>query len=67
LHERNPRITELARSAPVRTALLGSSDVFKTQAERRAELHRMRTIATLLPVLMAAIYLSLRHALADWA
>ena len=31
-------MTELDRSAPVRTAPLESSDVFKTQAERRAEL-----------------------------
>ena len=34
LHERNPTMKELARSAPVRTAPLGSSDLFKTQAER---------------------------------
>jgi hypothetical protein len=60
-------MTELDRSAPVRTAPLESSDVFKTQAERRAELRRMRTIATLLLVLMAAIYLALRRrAPADW-
>jgi uncharacterized membrane-anchored protein YjiN (DUF445 family) len=59
-------MTGLARSAAGRTAPLGSSDVFRTQAERRAELRRMRTIATLLLVLMAAIYLALRRAPADW-
>ena len=48
-------MTELARSAAAEPAPLGYSDVFKTQAERRAELRRMRTIATMLLVLMAAI------------
>src|SRR3984957_12457098 len=60
-------MTELARSAAVEAAPLGSSDVFKTPAERRAELRRMRTIATVLLVLMAAIYLALRRAPPDWA
>jgi uncharacterized membrane-anchored protein YjiN (DUF445 family) len=45
---------------------LGYSDVFKTQAERRAELRWMRTIATMLLVLMAAIYLAMRRAPATW-
>ena len=44
----------------------GPSDVFKTQAERRAELRRMRTIATMLLVLMAAIFLATRRAPASW-
>ena len=59
-------MTELTRFAVADLAPLGSSDVFKTQAERRAELRRMRTIATLLLVLMAAIYLAMRRAPADW-
>jgi uncharacterized membrane-anchored protein YjiN (DUF445 family) len=59
-------MTELARFAPAVPAPLGSSDAFKTQAERRAELRRMRTIATMLLVLMAAIYLAMRRAPASW-
>src|SRR6202020_2786337 len=59
-------MTELTRFAVAELAPLGSSDVFRTQAERRAELRRMRTIATLLLVLMAAIYLAMRRAPADW-
>src|ERR1700722_13958312 len=59
-------MTELTRFAVAELAHLGSSDVFKTQAERCAELRRMRTIATLLLVLMAAIYLTMRRAPADW-
>ncbi|HWY82466.1 MAG TPA: hypothetical protein VNY10_11140 [Roseiarcus sp.] len=59
-------MTELTRFAVAELAPLGSSDVFKTQAERRAELRRMRTIATLLLLLMAAIYLAMRRAPADW-
>jgi uncharacterized membrane-anchored protein YjiN (DUF445 family) len=57
---------ELARFAAAEPASLGSSDAFKTQIERRAELRRMRTIATMLLVLMAAIYLALRRAPANW-
>src|SRR5580692_1705383 len=60
-------MTQLAPSTARRTGPLGSSDVFKTQAERQAELRRMRTIATLLLVLMAAIYLAVRRAPANWA
>src|SRR6202167_4166119 len=62
-------MTQLARSTAGRTGPLASSDVFKTQAERRAELRRMRTIATLLLVLMAAIYLAVRRGPANraWA
>jgi uncharacterized membrane-anchored protein YjiN (DUF445 family) len=59
-------MTELTRFAVAELVPLGSSDVFKTQAERRAELRRLRTIATLLLVLMAAIYLAMRRAPADW-
>src|ERR1700684_108314 len=59
-------MTELARSTAGRTAPLGSSDAFKTQAERRAELRRMRTIATLLLVLMAATYPAGRRAPPTW-
>jgi uncharacterized membrane-anchored protein YjiN (DUF445 family) len=59
-------MTELTRFAVAELAPLGSSDVFKTQSGRRAELRRMRTIATLLLVLMAAIYLAMRRAPADW-
>ena len=55
-------MTELARSAAAEPAPLGYSDAFKTQAERRAELRRMRTIATMLLVLMAVIYLAMRRA-----
>jgi hypothetical protein len=43
---------ELARPAAVEPAPLGYADVFKTQA---AELRRMRSIATMLLVVMAAI------------
>jgi uncharacterized membrane-anchored protein YjiN (DUF445 family) len=60
-------MTELARSAAAEPAPLGYSDVFKTQAERRAELRRMRAIATMLLVLMAAIYLAMRRAPPNWA
>jgi uncharacterized membrane-anchored protein YjiN (DUF445 family) len=60
-------MTELARSAAAEQAPPGNSDVFKTQAERRAELRRMRAIATMLLVLMAAIYLAVRRAPPNWA
>jgi uncharacterized membrane-anchored protein YjiN (DUF445 family) len=60
-------MTELARPAAAETAPLGNPDVFKTQAERRAELRRMRTIATMLLVLMTAIYLAMRRAPSTWA
>ena len=63
----NLTMTELARSTAGKTTPLGSSEIFKTQAERRAELRRMRTIATLLLVLMAVIFLALRRAPPDWA
>ena len=58
--------TDLVRSAAVEAAPPGYADLVKTQAERRAELRRMRTIATLLLVLMAAIYLLMRVAPAGW-
>jgi uncharacterized membrane-anchored protein YjiN (DUF445 family) len=60
-------MTELTRSPAGKTTPLGSSDVFRTQAERRAELRRMRTIATLLLALMAVIFLAMRRAPPDWA
>ena len=59
-------MTELARTVAADAARRGPSDVFKTQAERRAELRRMRTIATMLLVLMAAIFLATRRAPASW-
>src|SRR5580700_4038065 len=59
-------MTDLARSAAAEGAPLRSLDVFKTQAERRAELRWMRTIATMLLVLMSAIYLAVRRAPASW-
>ena len=59
-------MTELARTVAADAARRGPSDVFKTQAERRAELRRMRAIATMLLVLMAAIFLATRRAPASW-
>lgn len=58
-------MTELAPSAaePVRP---GYSNLIKTQAQQRAELRRMRTIATIMLVLMAAIYLLMRRAPPSW-
>jgi uncharacterized membrane-anchored protein YjiN (DUF445 family) len=58
-------MTDLARPA-ADPASAGYSDLVKTQAERRAELRRMRTIATMLLVLMAAIYLLMRRAPPGW-
>jgi len=60
-------MTELARPAAPKAAPLGYSDVLKTQAQQRGELRRMRTIATMLLVLMSAIYLGMRHAPSSWA
>jgi uncharacterized membrane-anchored protein YjiN (DUF445 family) len=60
-------MTELARCVAGKTTPLGSSDGFTSQAERRAELRRMRTIATLLLVLMAVIFVALRRAPPNWA
>jgi uncharacterized membrane-anchored protein YjiN (DUF445 family) len=60
-------MTELARPAAAEAAPLVYSDLIKTQAEQRAELRRMRTIATMLLVLMAAIYLLMRRAPPSWA
>jgi uncharacterized membrane-anchored protein YjiN (DUF445 family) len=60
-------MTEPARYAAGKTTPLGPSDVFVTQTQRRAELRRMRTIATLLLVLMAVIFLAQRHAPSNWA
>jgi uncharacterized membrane-anchored protein YjiN (DUF445 family) len=66
LHERDLTMTELARTVAADAPRRGPSDVFKTQAERRAELRRMRMIATMLLVLMAAIFLATRRAPASW-
>ncbi|HEY3621101.1 MAG TPA: DUF445 domain-containing protein [Roseiarcus sp.] len=60
-------MTEFAQLAAAEPTPLGYSDAFKTQAERRAELRRMRTIATMLLVLMTAIYLAMRRAPSTWA
>ena len=51
-------MTELSRPAAPEAAPLGYSEILKTQAEQRAELRRMRTIATMLLVLMSAIFLA---------
>jgi uncharacterized membrane-anchored protein YjiN (DUF445 family) len=59
-------MNELARPAAAETAPLGYSEILKTQAERRAELRRMRTIATMLLVLMSAIFVATRFAPASW-
>ena len=59
-------MTELARSPVAEAAPVRYSDAFKSEAQRRAELRRMRTIATTLLVLMAAIYLAMRRAPAGW-
>ncbi len=59
-------MTELARSPAAKPAPLRYSDLFKSEAERRAELRRIRMIATMLLVLMAAIYLAMRRAPATW-
>ncbi len=59
-------MTELARpSAPEPAPFV--PDALKTQAERRADLRRMRAIATMLLLFMAAIYLATRWAPASWA
>ena len=54
---------DLARPEP---APLLHSDALKTQAEQRADLRRMRAIATMLLVLMSAVYLATRQAPASW-
>lgn len=59
-------MTEFARFAAAKSALPGPSDTLRTQADRRTELRRMRTIATLLLVMMVAIYIAMRRAPADW-
>jgi uncharacterized membrane-anchored protein YjiN (DUF445 family) len=59
-------MTKLARPAAPKTAPPGHDDALKTQAERRAELRRMRTIATMLLVLMSVIFLAMRRAPPSW-
>jgi uncharacterized membrane-anchored protein YjiN (DUF445 family) len=53
--------------APAKAAPPGFSGPFRSEAERMRDLRRMRTFATLLLVLMAAIYLAMRRAPAHWA
>jgi uncharacterized membrane-anchored protein YjiN (DUF445 family) len=60
-------MTELVPSAADGAAPLGYSEAFKSEVQRRAELRRMRTIATMLLVLMAAIYVAMRRAPTTWA
>jgi len=57
-------MTELARPSFYEATPLGFSSVLKTEDQRRVELRRRRTIATSLLVLMSAIYLATRFALA---
>ena len=59
-------MTELARGAAAEAAPAGYSNVFKTEATHRAELRRMRTIATTLLGAMAVIYLATRRAPPNW-
>src|SRR5271157_3572015 len=59
-------MTELSPSA-AEAVPPGYSNLVKTQAQQRAELRRMRTIATMLLVVMAAIYLLTRRAPPSWA
>jgi uncharacterized membrane-anchored protein YjiN (DUF445 family) len=59
-------MNELARPAAPEAASLRYSELLRTQAERRAELRRMRTIATMLLVLMSAIFLATRYAPQSW-
>jgi uncharacterized membrane-anchored protein YjiN (DUF445 family) len=59
-------MTELAQRAAADAAPAGYSDVFKTEAAHRAELRRMRTIATTLLGVMAVIYLAMRRAPPNW-
>jgi len=59
-------MTDLSRTVAAEPAPPGYADLVKTQAERRAELRRMRTIATSLLVLMAVIYLLTRMAPTNW-
>jgi len=59
-------MTELARRAGAEAAPLGYSDAFKSEAQRRAELRRMRVFATTLLALMAAIYVAMRRAPPSW-
>jgi len=59
-------MTELARRAGAEVAPAGYSDAFKSEAQRRAELRRMRVFATTLLVLMAAIYIAMRRAPPNW-
>ena len=60
-------MTELVPSAADGAGPLGYSEAFKSEVQRRAELRRMRTIATMLLFLMAAIYVAMRRAPVTWA
>jgi uncharacterized membrane-anchored protein YjiN (DUF445 family) len=59
-------MTEPYRSTPSESSPLGYEGVLKTSEERRAELRRMRAIATSLLILMSMIYLATRLAPTDW-
>jgi uncharacterized membrane-anchored protein YjiN (DUF445 family) len=62
-------IADHDRAYSICSCRAGAARIFRriqNSGERRAELRRMRTIATLLLVLMAAIYLAMRRAPADW-
>jgi uncharacterized membrane-anchored protein YjiN (DUF445 family) len=59
-------MTELARPSAPEARPPGYSEILKTGEQRRAELSRMRTIATALLLLMTAIYLATRFAPANW-
>ena len=59
-------MTEPARSSPPEGPPFGYEEVLKSSEDRRAELRRMRTIATSLLVLMSIIYMATRLAPAGW-
>jgi hypothetical protein len=64
-----PMIADHYRAYTIYGRRADAARVFRrtqTQVERRSELRRMRMIATLLLVRMAAIYLAMRRAPADW-
>ena len=59
-------MTEPVRSAPSDSLPVGYEGVLKSSEERRAELRRMRVIATSLLILMSMIYVATRLAPPDW-
>ena len=56
----------IAMTATTETIPEGFESLLKTVSERRAELFRMRAIATSLLVLMTCLFLLMRRAPADW-